>query len=83
MSFARDTVLRPELDFFERHRLELLERAAGKYALVKGSELIGVFETELDAVRTGYQCFGNDAFLVRHILEADVPLKFTSFNLGE
>jgi hypothetical protein len=25
---------------------------------------------------------GNEAFLVRHVVEAEVPLNFTSFNLG-
>lgn len=75
-------VLQPELDFFERRRLELFERAPGKYALIKGSELIGIFDTELEAIRVGYHKIGNEAFLVKQILEADVPLTFTSFNLG-
>ena len=75
-------VLQQELDFFEKKRLELVARAPGKYALVKGSELIGIFDTELEAIRAGYQKIGNEAFLVKHIVEADVPLTFTSFNLG-
>ena len=82
MSRSESIVLGAELDFFESHRMELFERAAGKYALVKGSTLVNVFETELEAIRAGYQRFGNEAFLVKHIVEADVPLKFTSFNLG-
>lgn len=76
------TVLQQELEFFDRERLDLVARASGKYALVKGSELIGIFDTELDAVRAGYHKIGNEAFLVKHIVEADVPLTFTSFNLG-
>ncbi len=82
MSRSEPIVLSAELDFFETLRMELLERAAGKYVLVKGSMLIDIFETELQAIRAGYEQFGNDAFLVKHIVEADVPLKFTSFNLG-
>jgi len=82
MSASEPIVPGTELDFFENHRMELLERAAGKYALVKGTTLIDVFETELEAIRAGYQQFGNEAFLVKHIVQADVPLKFTSFNLG-
>src|SRR5436305_10513334 len=77
-----EVVLRPELEFFEQHRFELLDKASGKYALVKGSELLGVFDTELEAVRAGYHQFGNEAFLVKHIVEADIPLQFASFNLG-
>jgi hypothetical protein len=60
----------------------LLERAAGQYALVKGADIVGTFETEAEAIREGYQRFGNEAFLVKHVLEADVPLNFASFNLG-
>jgi hypothetical protein len=75
-------VLQKELDFFEQQRVELFTQAPGKYALVKDSELIGIFETELEAIRAGYQKIGNKAFLVKHIVEADVPLSFTSFNLG-
>lgn len=75
-------VLEQELEFFDRQRLNLLARAPGKYALVKGDELIGVFDSELEAVRAGYRQLGNVPFLVKHIVEADVPLVFTTFNLG-
>ncbi|MEA2336624.1 MAG: hypothetical protein QOE82_631 [Thermoanaerobaculia bacterium] len=82
MTASQQVTLRPELEFFESHRVELFERAAGKFALVKGKDLIDIFETELEAARAGYEHFGNEAFLVKHIVEADVPLNFTSFNLG-
>lgn len=75
-------ILQQELDFFEQQRVDLFARAPGKYALVKGTELVGIFDTEIEAIRTGYQKIGNEAFLVKHIVEADVPLTFTSFNLG-
>ncbi len=47
MSRSGNIVLGAELDFFESHRTELVERAAGKYALVKGSTLIDVFNLGL------------------------------------
>ncbi len=74
--------LQTELEVFDRLRLSLLDRAAGKYALVKGDDLVDVFGNETEAIREGYRRFGNEAFLVKHIVEADVPLNFTSFNLG-
>ena len=82
MPAATTQKLQQELEFFERQRLELLARAPGKYALVKGSELIGIFETELEAARAGYRQIGNEPFLIKHIVEADLPLIFTSFHLG-
>lgn len=74
--------LQEEVEYFERHRLELLSRAAGRYALVKGSSLVDTFASESAAVRAGYLRFGNEAFLVKHIVEADIPLIFATFNLG-
>lgn len=82
MAATSTGLLEQELKFFEHQRLDLLARVPGKYALVKGAELIGIFDTELEAVRAGYRRLGNVAFLVKHIVEADVPLVFTTFNLG-
>jgi len=82
MTTSGTVELQTELDVFERLRLTLLDRAAGKYALVKGSDLVDIFGSEVEAIRDGYRRFGNEAFLVKHIVEADVPLNFTSFNLG-
>ena len=82
MPAATTRRLQQEIDFFERQRLELLARAPGKYALIKGAELIGIFDSEIDAARAGYHQIGNEPFLIKHIVEADVPLVFTSFNLG-
>ena len=71
-----------ELSFFERQRMQLLSRAKGKIALIKGEELVGIYDTENEAVRAGYQRFGNEPFLAKLIAEADIPLNFTAFNLG-
>ena len=82
MAVADTIELRTELQFFEAHRLELMRDSAGKYALVKGTELLGIYDAELDALRAGFQQLGDEAFLVKHIVEADVPLNFSTFNLG-
>jgi hypothetical protein len=82
MTISATIELQTEIEAFERLRLGLLDRAAGKYALVKGSDLVDIFGNEAEAIREGYRRFGNEAFLVKHIVEADVPLNFTSFNLG-
>ena len=74
--------LEAELQYFERHRAEFLESSAGKFALVKGNQLIGIFESEAEAVRHGYQTLGNVPFLVKQVTEVDIPLNFTSYNLG-
>jgi hypothetical protein len=82
MEAASTIQLEHEVRYFEAHRLELLSRAAGEYALIKGTELVGTFASETDAVGAGFRRFGNEAFLVKHIVEADIPLPFATFNLG-
>lgn len=74
--------LESELRTFNEHRSELLASDAGRFALVKGDTVIGVFDSETEAIRHGYQTLGNVPFLVKQITEADIPLSFTSFNLG-
>ena len=74
--------LEKEIAFFEQHRANLVNEANGKYALVKGESLVGIFETQDEAIRAGYRSFGNQPFLVKHIVLADIPLNFTSFHVG-
>ena len=82
MTTSGTITLQTELEVFERLRLSLFDRAPGKYALVKGSDLVDTFGSESEAIREGYRRFGNEAFLVKRIVVADVPINFTSFNLG-
>jgi len=74
--------LEVELEYFEEHRSEYLETAAGKFALVKGQRLLGIFDSEAAAIRHGFQVLGNVPFLVKQVTEVDIPLNFTSYNLG-
>ena len=74
--------LEAELRFFNEHRVRLMHDAAGKFALVKGESLIGLFDSETAAIRHGYETLGNVPFLVKKVTEVDIPLNFTSFNLG-
>ena len=74
--------LEAELQYFNEHRAEFMEKAAGKFALIKGDRLIGMFDNETSAIRNGYQKLGNVPFLVKQVTEVDIPLTFTSFNLG-
>jgi hypothetical protein len=71
-------LLAEELKTYETHKAELVGQAPGKYVLVKDSRIVGIFDTEMDAVRQGYERFGNVPFLVKQIVEVEVPLEFTS-----
>lgn len=82
MNVAETSSLERELAYFDQYRPELLERAKGRFALIKGGALIDTFDSQFDAIRAGYREFGNAPFLVKQIVAVDVPLNFTSFNVG-
>ena len=70
--------LQTELKTYERHRDELLGKSEGKYVLVHGTEIKGVFDSKQDAIKQGYERFGNVPFLVKQILKVEIPHNFVS-----
>lgn len=52
---------------YERHRAALERDHMGKVALVHEEELIGVFETLVEACEEGHRRFGLDRFMIREI----------------
>jgi hypothetical protein len=75
-------VLDKELKTYERFRDKLLATDEGKFALVWGDVVIGVYESEMDAISQGYREFGNVPFLVKQILRIETPQNFVSGLLG-
>jgi len=76
------TLLDEELRTYEKHRAKLLSDSEGKYVLVKGQRLVDVYESQEEALKRGYQEFGNEPFLVKQIVEVELPLNFATFQLG-
>jgi len=70
--------LSQELEVYEAHRAELLAASPGKFVLIHGDDIVGVFDTKRDAIDDGYRQFGNVAFLVKEISPVDVPVNFVS-----
>jgi len=50
-----------------REKLPELQAQSGKFALVHGKDIVGVYGTYEDALNEGYQKFGLNPFLVRQI----------------
>ena len=73
------TILAKELDTYQLHREELLGRAKGMFVLIKSDRIVDVFVNEEDALRRGYEELGNVPFLVKHVLEVELPLNFTTY----
>jgi hypothetical protein len=60
-----------ELELFESQKADLLRTAKGKYVLIHEDEIIGTFSKKEDALKKGYETYGNEPFLVKLI--SDVP----------
>jgi hypothetical protein len=74
--------LQAELRTFRARRDELIGRAKGKYVLIKGEDVVDFFEDQTDAITKGFKKFGNSPFLVKLVTDVEVPLNFTTFNIG-
>ncbi len=70
--------LKKEIEAYESQKAELLDKSKGKFVLIKGEKVIDVFDTEIDAIRQGYKRFGNVPFLVKQIVELEIPWMFFS-----
>jgi len=75
-------LLEQELATYQAQKNNLVGKARGKFVLIKGDEVVGIFDTRLDAVRQGYKQFGNVPFLTKEIVEVEIPLNFTSKLIG-
>ena len=63
--------LETELKYFEAHRAEWVEHHDGKFALIKGEHLQGVFDTDEAAFEAGVETWGNVPFLIKEIRGED------------
>lgn len=67
--------LEQELKTYEQAKQKLLPESRGKFALVKGDKIVGIYVSKEDALAEGYEKFGNDEFLVKEIVEME-PINF-------
>jgi hypothetical protein len=68
---ATTQALERELATFEKLKADLLKNHAGKFALIKGDELIEAFDTPDNAYQMGISKFGREPFLVKRVSETE------------
>ena len=71
-------LLNEELEAYEKNKPDLVGKNLGKFVLIKGKEIIGIYESEKDAINSGFEKFGNVPFLVKKIEEIEQKQNFTS-----
>jgi hypothetical protein len=72
--------LERELETYRRERQKLLTQE-GKFALVHGDEVAGVWDTYDDALQAGYTRYGLEPFLVKKV-EAAERVQFFTRDVG-
>ncbi len=68
VGLAGQDTLREELQTYEAQKRGLLARGEdGKFVLIHGSRIGGVFASREEGLAAGYESFGSATFLVREI----------------
>jgi hypothetical protein len=76
------SLLATELQTYQQHREQLLGTAEGKFVLIHGEQIVGVYVSQMDAIADGYRRFGNVPFLVKQIVKIETTQHFVSNLLG-
>ena len=58
--------LEKELETFRREQPTLL-KSLGKFVLIRGDDVVGIYDTYTDALKVGHDTFGLNSFLVNQI----------------
>lgn len=74
---ALPSTLATELATYAAHKDALLSICAGRWVLIKDSQVVASFDTQNDAVEAGYRQFGNVPFLTKQVLVIESPARFS------
>jgi hypothetical protein len=77
-----DMALENELQFFAENKAQWTKAHLGKFVLVKGSELIGVYDNAETAITEGAKRFGAESFLVRQLNPEEKDIYIPALALG-
>lgn len=70
MTTAAET-FKQELQVYDTNKAEWLNARAGKYVLIKGTEVFGFFDSLDEAVQSGFKKFGPVPFFTKQITKED------------
>jgi hypothetical protein len=74
--------LEKERSWYEANKAELLAKHRGKWIVVHGDKLIGVYENSVEAYNKGVETTKCEEILVRCVVESDDPFSAPALTLG-
>ena len=75
-------MLEKELAFYEKNFENWLSLYPGKFVLVKSEELVGVYDTNEQALSAGASLFGLAHYLIRRVEKGKEDIKLPALTLG-
>ncbi len=75
-------VLEVELAFFQKNLSDWLQHHEGKFALIKGEESAGFFDSDDNALQAGLDQWGVTPFLIKEVLPVDPILYIPALTFG-
>ena len=75
-------ILAKEYEYYASVKDELLKHYQGKFALIYGSELVGIWDSQENAYINGIERFGNVSFLIKHIVADEAIESVPALFLG-
>ena len=70
-TYARLHALDEEITTYLDKKDELVRQAENKYVLIKGTQIIGIFDTEEAALKVGYRKYLDEPFLAHQITKVE------------
>ena len=67
-------VLDREMATFQANLPALLEKDAGRYVLIHGERVVGIWDTKAEALEEGYRRFLFEPFLVHPVVAHEKPI---------
>lgn len=64
-------MLEKEFKYFKDHQEELVKKHEGKYLVIVGEEVVGVYDAEIDAYVEAKKRYKPGTFLIQHCLPGE------------
>ena len=71
-----------EIERYNELLPELLASSKGKFVVIKGRELLGIFDSNDDAYEAGLESYGLSGFMLRPVRETQPVVSIPALQLG-
>ena len=69
--------LKREFEYYRANKADFLKKYEGKFIVIKGQEVLGAFDEQLEAIDETRKAHELGTFLVQHVVEDDVAFFYS------